>query len=178
MRIIEKLSKNDGCASASAPRERVVARLVVDEAGHDDVVAFGELERARRRPARARDRRSGAILVRDEEVDERERALARVDPADVEQVRRVAEPVGRAEPRRVGGADLDADADDVAGRIEVEPRADEIDLLGRGERERVGRVEHRVEQREAQRRLVVHGRVQHQRNAARAARRSAAQVVQ
>ena len=47
----------------------------------------------------------------------------------------------------------------------MEAAADEIDLLGRDERERVGRAELGVEQREAQRRLVVHGRVQHERDA-------------
>ena len=71
-------------------------------------------------------------------------------------------PEGRGRHRR---RKLDADADDLAGRIDVEAAPDELDLLRRGKRERVGREEHLVEQRQPQRRLVVRGRVQHERDA-------------
>ena len=110
-----------------------------------------------------------AVLVRDEVVDELRRTLGRVDAPDVEQVRRAAQAV--APPERVGVARsvrLHADADDLAGRRVGESLAHEVGFLGREERERVGRTQHLLEDREAQRRFVVRGRVQQRGHRARA----------
>ena len=101
-------------------RQGVVARLVVDEAGDDDVVAFGNLDQV------VTDQHEHEIvgrmtfLVGNEEVDERERTLALVDAADVEQIRLGSESVGRAESFRFRSTHLDSDADHLARRVEAE----------------------------------------------------------
>ena len=100
---IAKLSKYDGCTSASAPASAPLrvgsstkpVTTMSDRAGIVDqqLAEQHELEVARI-----------PLLVRDEVVDQLGRALRGVDPADVEQVRRVAEP--EPAPERVGVAGL------------------------------------------------------------------------
>ena len=100
-------------------RERVVADVVVDEAGDDDVVAYREssISGSPSITSRIGSARGAGRLYATKKSSELARALAFVDAARVEQVRRVAEPVRGAEhaPDRPVPT-LDADADDGAGR--------------------------------------------------------------
>ena len=94
---IAKLSKYDGCTSASEPAS---APLRVGSSTKPVTTTsrrFGSSTSSS--PSSTSLRSLGVpLLVRDEVVDQLGRALRGVDPADVEQVRRVAQPVPAAEP--------------------------------------------------------------------------------
>ena len=72
-------------------RERVVAHVVVDEAGDRDVVAHRDRDERIAQHDELEWIAGVPLLVLDEEVEELTGTLALVDPARVEQVRRVAE---------------------------------------------------------------------------------------